>query len=139
MHYRAKRLTFRLIKSDKNYRTYNLYSITIVLYFLYMSANQMNFQFKNAQKFLMDLDWCRLVFVFFQILLFLFEQELDNFWWSIKSEIDTFSDKQSRSIKNSGIVWAKSSFEKNIYGNDITRLLDSFNNNCDNFCPIWSK
>ena len=44
VHYLMKTLTLRLIKSDKNY-----FSITIV--FLYTSAYQMNFQFKNYQKF----------------------------------------------------------------------------------------
>ena len=79
VHYLVKRLTLRLIK---------LNSITVVLYFLYMSAYQTDFQFKNSQKFW----WILIVYhnvsrfygnqkssnicVFLQILLFLFAQVL---------------------------------------------------------------
>ena len=49
--YLVKRLIFRLIKWNKTYRSYNLKSTTIVLYFLYTSSDQMSFLFKNFQKF----------------------------------------------------------------------------------------
>ena len=96
-----RKLPLRFIKSDKNYRILYLNSITVALYFLYTLSYQMKFQFKsfdgpfhNNQK------------------LFLFAQVLANFWWLLKIEIDTFSDKKSRFIKNSENVWAKSLFEQ---------------------------
>ena len=51
MHYLVKTLTFRLIKSDKNYY---LNTITVVLYFLYVLSYQMNFQ--KFSKVVMDLN-----------------------------------------------------------------------------------
>ena len=54
----------------------------------------------------------RVIFVILQILLFLLPQALANLWWSLKFEIDAFSDKKSRSIKNTENVWAKSLFGK---------------------------
>ena len=50
-------------------------------------------------------------------------------YW-LKCEIYTFSDKQSKSIKNSENILTKSSFEKNIHLKILTWLLD---------CPIWSN
>ena len=40
----GKGLNYRLIKSDKTYRSYYWKSLIIVLYILYVSAYQMNFQ-----------------------------------------------------------------------------------------------
>ena len=122
----GKRLIYSLIKSDKNYRSYYLRSLTVVLYILYVSAYQINFQFKYSHKFWRILiayrkmcqfqvcttTRCRVIFLFLQILLFLFAQALANFWWSFKSKIDTFSYKQWRSVKNYENIWSKSSVEK---------------------------
>ena len=50
VHYLLNRLTHRLIKLDKNNRSYYLNAITVVLYFLYMLSYQMNFQFKSFEE-----------------------------------------------------------------------------------------
>ena len=58
--------------------------------------------------------------------------------WALRV-IGTFSDKQSRSIKNSENFLTKSTFDEMTYIKNITRLLDTLNNKYDNFCPIWSN
>ena len=62
----------------------------------------------------------RLFETLFQILLFLFAQTLANFLWSLKHEIDIFSNKPLRPIKNSENFCTKSSFKQNIYMKNIT-------------------
>ena len=56
-------------------------------------------------------------------------QILHYFWLLGKPEIDTFCDKQSRSIKTFENIWTESSFDKWTF----------LNNNYANFCAIWSN
>ena len=93
----VKRLTLRLIKSEKNYCSSQIFKWFWWILIVYRKMCQ--FHVYTAIS--------RLIFVFF-----LFAQTLSNFSWTLKREIDTFYDKQSRSIKYSDNFWTKSSFDK---------------------------
>ena len=134
-------MNYDLIKSDKNYRSYYLKRLTFALYILYMPAYQMNFHFKNSQRFWWILNiyrkMCqfkvytttksRAIFVCFVNIIISLCTSIGQLLKVTQNEIDTSSDKQSRYIKNSENVHFKK------------WLFESLNNNWRNFYQIWSN
>ena len=118
VHYLVKKLSLRLIKSGKNYRSCYLNNITAVLYFSYINvyvtlSNEL-IGWKKFSNFLMGLDcypqnesishlgdyqkYANICF-FFQILFFRFAQILPNFWWLINRKLTHFPANNQDSLK----------------------------------------
>ena len=140
----VKSLILRWIKSNKNYRRYNVNIITV----FFMSSYQLYYQFKNFQKF----SW----------ILILLSQNVSNsrfhdyqkstnicvfckyyYHFSLRKHCSTsgggFSNTRLThfAIKNQNSSKIMNIFELKAHLKKCT--LDSWNNNYCNFSPIWSN
>ena len=133
-----------MIKSDQNYRSYNLNSIPLVLYFVYLCQLQWNELSVQFLKVLMYLDCLSQsvsisrLHVFYKYYYFSLRKRWPTIGGCSNLKLTHFSINKQDPFKILKMFELKVLLT-NIFMKNITQLLHTLKNNCYNFRSIWSN